>query len=73
MGIRSIIVETILEDKINQICIKDVLHVFKLYANLLSVNKLALNGLEVQFNLNEWFVKSCHGEAITIAPYERNL
>ena len=36
----SIIIKTILEGKINQICNKDVLHTFKLHAILLLVNKL---------------------------------
>ena len=42
--------KAIMKDKINWICIKDVLYVLKLYVNLLSVSKFVLNGLKVQFN-----------------------
>ena len=70
IGMGSIIVEAIVKGKINQIRIKNVLHVSKLHANLLSVSKLVSNGLKVQFNLNECIVKSCDGEAIAIAPRE---
>jgi hypothetical protein len=37
--------EAILEGKLNDICIKDVFHVSKLYANLLLVSKFVLNCL----------------------------
>ena len=40
IGMEFLVVEAILEDKINQICIKNVLHVSKLYANFLSVRNL---------------------------------
>ena len=73
IGMRSIVVESILKDKINQICIKDVLHVSKLHVNLLLVNKLVLSDLNIQFNLNECIVKSCNDEAIAIAPRKHNL
>ena len=73
IGMESIVVEAILEGKINQIHIKDMLHVSKLHANLLSVSKLVSNDLKIQFNLNECIVKSCNGEAIAIAPRKRNL
>lgn len=46
IGMRSIVMEIILEDKIKQICINDVFYVLKLHVNLLSVNKLVSNGLE---------------------------
>jgi hypothetical protein len=69
-GMESIVVEAILEDKINQICIKYVFYVPKLHANLFLVGKLVSNGLKVQFNLNKCIVKSCDGEAIAIAPRE---
>ena len=73
IGIRSIVVEAILEGKNNQICIKDVFHISKLHSNLLSLSKLVSNGLKIQFNLNECIVKSYNGEAIAIAPCKRNL
>ena len=43
----------ILEDKVNQICIKNDLSIFKLHANLLSMSKLMSNGLRIQFNLDK--------------------
>lgn len=61
------------EGKINLICIKDVVNIPKLYANLLSVTKLVSNCLNVQFNLNECIVKSCNAETIAIALREQNL
>ena len=69
----SIIVEAIVEGKINQIRIKVVLHVSRLYTNLFSMNKLVSNGLKVQFNLNKCIVKSCDSEAIVIVPRKGNL
>ena len=63
-----IIMEAILKGKINQIRITYVLHVPKLYSNLLSVNKLVSNGLKVQFNLSECIIKSCNDEIIAIIP-----
>ena len=72
-----IVVEAILEGKINQICIKNVFHVPKLHINLLSMSKHVSNGSKIQFNLNKCIVKSCNGEAIAIAiaiaSCERNL
>ena len=73
IGMGSIVVEAIIEGKISQIHIKYVFHVPELHANLLSVTKLVSNRLTVQFNLKKYIVKSCNGEAIAIAPYERNL
>jgi hypothetical protein len=73
IGMGSIVVEAILEGKINQIHIKDVFHVSKLYANLFSVSNFLLNGLKVQFNLNEYIVKSSNDEATVIASREQNL
>ena len=69
----SIVVEAILEGIMNQIRIKDMHYVPKLHPNLLSVSKIVLNGLKAHFNLNEYIVKSCNGEAIVIAPRERNF
>ena len=70
---RSIVVKVIFEGKINQICIKDVLHVSKLHADFLSVNKLMSNGLKVLFNLNQCIVNSYDSEYIGIAVREHNL
>lgn len=56
MEMRSIVVEAILESKINQIRILNVLNISKLHANLLSVNKLLSNSLKIHFNLNAYIV-----------------
>ena len=45
----------------------------KLQANLLSVSKLMSNALKMQFNLNDCFIKTCDGEAITIAQLKGNF
>lgn len=50
-----------------------MLHVSKLHANLLLVNKLMSNGLKVQFNLKKCVVRSCDGEVIAITTYKRKL
>jgi hypothetical protein len=73
IGMGSIILEAILKDKINQFCIKHVLHAPKLHANLLSISKLVSNGLKVQFNLNKCIVKFCDGEVIANAPRKQNM
>ena len=73
IGMGSIVMEAIIEGKVNQIRIKYVFHIPKLHVNLLSVTKLMLNRLKVWFSLNKYIVKSCNGEAIAIAPHERNL
>jgi hypothetical protein len=65
--------EAILEDKMNQIHIKDVFHIPKLHANLLSVSKFVSNGLKIQFNLNKYIVKSCDGEASCYPPRKYTL
>lgn len=70
IGMGSIIIETILK---GVICIKDVFHMSKLLVNLFLVNKLVSNGLNIQFNLNGYIVKSCDDEAIVIKPREHNL
>ena len=55
----SIFFKTIVKDKIHFIRIKDVLHMPKLHANLLSLNKFGLHELKVQFNLNKCIIKFC--------------
>lgn len=52
IGMGSIVVKALVKDKIKKICIKKI-HVPKLQANLLLVSKIMLNGLKMQFNLNE--------------------
>lgn len=63
VGMRTIVVKAIMKDKVNGIYIKNVHHMPKLHANLLSVNKLVSNGLKMQFNLNESLVKVWDSEA----------
>ena len=53
--------------------IKDVLHVPKLHANLLSVSKLLSNGCKVQFHKDGCIVRAHDGEVIARAPLEGNL
>ena len=73
IGMGSIVMEAILEGKINQTYKKNVLHVPKLFVNLLSVNKFVSHALNVQFNLNECIVIFFDSEAIAITPRKRNL
>lgn len=65
--------ETIMRGKINRICIKYVLHVFKLQANLIPVSKHVLNDLKVQFNLNKYVLKAGDSEANAIVICKGNL
>jgi hypothetical protein len=47
IGMGSIVMRIKTRGKMNTICITDVLHVPKLQANLLSMNKFLSNGLKV--------------------------
>ena len=51
IGMGSIVLNSIVRGKINQIIIIDAVHLSNLQANFLLVSKLVLNGLNVQFNL----------------------
>jgi hypothetical protein len=73
IGMGSILVEVMVKGQIRRIKIKDVLHVPKLYANLLSVSKILSSGCKVQFNMNECIVRAFDGEVIAIALREGNL
>ncbi len=73
IGMGSILVEVMVKGRTKRIRIKDVLHVPKLHANLLSVNKILSSGCKVQFNMNECIVRAFDGEVITIALREGNL
>jgi hypothetical protein len=53
----SILVEVMVKRRTKRIRIKDVLHVPKLHANLLSVSKILSSGCKVQFNMNECIVR----------------
>jgi hypothetical protein len=58
IGMGSILVEVMVKGRIGRIRIKDVLHVPKLHANLLSVSKILSSGCKVQFNMNECIVRA---------------
>lgn len=73
IGMGCIIGEIIVKGKIKIICIKNTFHVPKLQANLLSVNKLLLDGLKVQFNLNEYIVRGPNREVNVIGLHKGNL
>lgn len=64
--------KAILENKIDKIGIKDVLHVLKFHINLFSVTKLVSNHLNALSNLHKCIVKSYDGQIITIAPRKQN-
>lgn len=51
IGMGSIVLNSIVRGKINQIIIIDAVHLSNLQANFLLVSKLVLNDLNVQFNL----------------------
>jgi hypothetical protein len=66
-------VEVMVKGRTKRIRIKDVLHVPKLHANLLSVSKILSSGCKVQFNMNECIVRAFDGEVIVIALRDGNL
>ena len=61
IGIKTVIVEAILEGTVNQICITFMMYVPELHASLLLVRKSVSNDLKIQFNPNECIVKCCDG------------
>jgi hypothetical protein len=73
IGMGSILVKVMVKGRTKRIRIKDVFHVPKLHANLLSVNKILSNGYQVQLNMNECIVRAFDGEVIAIALRESNL
>ncbi len=73
IGMGSILVEVMGKGRTKRIRIKDVLHVPKLHANLLSVSKILSSGCKVQFNMNECIVRAFDGEVIAIPLREGNL
>jgi hypothetical protein len=73
IGMGFILVEVMVKGRTKRIKIKDVLHVPKLHANLLSVSKISSSGCKVQFNMNECIVRAFDGEVIAIALREGNL
>lgn len=62
-----------MKGKINRIRINDAIHMPKVYANSLSVNKILSSNLKVQFNVNECIVGGSDGETNAIALCQGNL
>ena len=73
VGKGSILVETQVMGQKRRITIHDVLHVPKLHANLLSVSKLASEGLKVHFNVMGCVVRAQSGEMLAMDSMEANL
>lgn len=66
IGMGSIVNDVLVKGKIKRICIKYVLHMPKLKANLLLVSKVLSNILKVRFNLNECIVRHTDDEVVAI-------
>ncbi len=73
IGMGSILVEVMVKVQTKKIRIKDVFHVPKLHANLLSVSKISSSGCKVQFNMNECIVRAFDGEVIANSTTRRQL
>ena len=73
IGKGSMLVETSVDNKVERICIHDVLHVPKLHTNLLSVNNLVARGLNVNFNTTGCKVRTQGGEVMAVTTMEANL
>ena len=73
IGIGSILVEVLVRGREKMMTIKDVLHVPKLQANLLSVSKLVSSGLKVQFNVHGCTLRAPNDNVLAVAPREDNL
>ena len=57
INVGSVVIKTIVRGKFIRVCIKDVLHVPNLQANLLSVSKFVSNGFESAIQPKQIFVK----------------
>lgn len=66
IGIGSIIVGIEMRGKTARIYIMNMLHVLKLHTNLVSVSKLLLKGLKVQFDINRCIVGGANGDVVAI-------
>jgi len=75
IGISYIVVEIDVWGHFQKKLIKDMLHMPKLYVNLLSMSKMASQDLKVQFNKNYVFYvfNASNGEMIVITPKQDNL
>src|SRR5918997_5494584 len=73
VGIGSIVVQVLVRGNPKRLRIKDVLHVPKLQANLLSVSKFVSSGMKVQFNVDGCTLRAPNGDVLAVAPHEDNL
>lgn len=73
VGVGSILMQVDVKGVPKPLTIKNVLHVPKLQANLLSVSKMVANGCTVQFNKDGGVVKASNGQVLAKAPLEHNL
>lgn len=73
VGVGSIVVEMLVRGHLKKVTIKDVLHVPKMQANLLSVSKLMSSGLKVQFNVDGCTLRAPNGYVLAVAPCGNNL
>ena len=69
----SIAVQVLVRGRSKKIRIKDVLHVPKLHANLLSVSKLVSSGMKMQFNVDGCTLRAPNEDVLSVAPREDNL
>ena len=67
IGMGSIVVGVEIRGKTTTIRIRDVLHVPKLQANLLSLSKFLSKGLNDCFHVNECVVGGANGDVVEIA------
>ena len=73
VGMGSIVVEIDVKSKLQRIRFKDVLHMPKLHANLLSVSKLVSGGLKVHFSMMGCVVRAAHIKMLATTSREGNL
>lgn len=72
IGMGCIVVEVLERGRLKKVTMKDVLHVPKLQANLLSVSKLVSSGFKVLFNVEGCTLKAPNGNVLAKAPREGN-
>jgi hypothetical protein len=73
VGVGTIVEEVKVMGVRHKINIKEVLHIPKLKRNLLSIAKLALNGLKVEFDDNACIVRAANRKVIARLPREGSL
>jgi hypothetical protein len=73
VGKRSILVKKCVKVRPRSIRMHDVLHMYVLHSNLLSVSKFISRGLKVHFNSLGCVVKASNGKMLAAASLESNL